>query len=855
MAVKNKIQISGDVIIDHDQYLITAKPDGVIKVSLSDIENEEKKPQTIKWVSHWFHGTPDVIKQDPQFHTEDKLSLLVKKVYSGGGLGWLEPFKDNEEPLCKLPHGYFFNCIGPRSVDKIEWREYQIDDNGPLVDLKEGKHYGQGVQLHIYTTGLYGQELQVYLKDVRKLNADLTVDTDFKDDSKDNIKEYFGAEVDVYIDEQGNEVQKAIITINIEHRWRVLASGWFSSYGLDIVCIIRTTLDNVDHGDFTGSKDSLKVEVPIRGTKIEAPEVVKSGNNPVVIGDIPTHTADFKPCFYTKIEIETGTEKSKTSYSLFDKQKAIDLTHKPIQILAGPHKLPISVNLPDLDIQDCLHIGKPLEHKGKVITVSGEPESSEIISINDNSIKLNQTYPSPSTFEFAKMAWLPNAVPIQYFIELNTCRYTKKLQVDVLPMLKYELFFKFMTENPYDMRATKAYVDKKYRGGKGLFTGKEKKKDRKKRKKDDKKAVKERREQYKEEKEEIAKEGSLFNFTNFEVGLEYCFGDEKEVGFVKNNIPIEGEGPVFNALETGMWVINQLSSLCFKKEAEEAEREAEELIENPKSVKDKKKAKQLKGRKKKRKNYLKKIGKEGKKVGKKMGKVLPFCIKIDQPVFAGAIAWQYAYSSKFPSQVGKEYTLQFKADPLIAIEGRLDLLFIATKIPYLGQAIKALTATADAIDSSDDFWNWLVETFGGDDDDKINIDVDYHVDLFVSGESKVEATATKYHTIDGFTSDDISVKCEFKFGIDCEISAKVETKKISSEAVIGGQAFAKFTVEKKSDTLECSYDGLFAVVYAKIKFDKDRKKGASRKNEGNEKPVNRFKIHDGFSFIKETKIT
>jgi hypothetical protein len=234
---------------------------------------------------------------------------------------------------------------------------------------------------------------------------------------------------------------------------------------------------------------------------------------------------------------------------------------------------------------------------------------------------------------------------------------------------------------------------------------------------------------------------------------------------------------------------------------------------------------------------------------------MPFSIKIDQPVFAGAISWELKQSATDPTRIGKEYNIAFKADPLIMIEGRLDLLFIATKIPYLGQAIKALTATADAIDGSDDFWNWLVETFGGDDEDKINIDVDYHVDLFASGELKLESKASTYHTVDGFTFNDIGATGEIKFGIDCELRAKFETKKITSEAVMGGQAFAKFTTDFTADQIKLEYDGLFAVVYAKFETNKNKNKGGfSDKPEKKSKPKDKFKIHDGFTYIKETKI-
>ncbi|WP_103867232.1 hypothetical protein [Aquimarina sp. I32.4] len=370
MAVKNKILVSGDVTVDQDQYLITAKPDGNIKLDIETGDEEDDTEKNICWVAHWFHGTPDIIKNDFQRHLKKNLSLRVEKVYSGGGLGWLEPFYEGEKPECQAPHGYFFNCIGPRRVDKIEWREYQLDDNGPLIDLSKGKYYGQGVQLHIYTTGLYGQELQVSLRDIRKVNYDLTIDENFKD-NKNKLKNYFGAEVDVFVDEQGNKVQKAIVTIMIEHYWRVLASSWFSSYGLDVVPIIKTTLEGVDHGDFTSSNDTLKVEVPASGTRIETPEVVKSGNKPVIIERIETNPAEFHPCRYENITVtfeEDGDEKTLILYDSKDQGRKDKLDY-PIVVGPDQKRRRFKIQLEQVNTDDCRFLGTDKEHKNHVINI------------------------------------------------------------------------------------------------------------------------------------------------------------------------------------------------------------------------------------------------------------------------------------------------------------------------------------------------------------------------------------------------------------------------------------------------------------------------------------------------------
>ncbi|GAA0723969.1 hypothetical protein GCM10009430_28010 [Aquimarina litoralis] len=842
MTTKDYIKVHNpatEVAVHDSDNLITLDPGVSVTLEFTDTEKyTDEEIKNIQWIANMFHGRP----QNSTFHKTlkgPKAKFRVPTVYSGGGLGWVEPVIPGHDPQFKPPFGYFINSIGERKIDKIEWR----DTHGN--EISDSKFFTEAVQLHIYTTGLYGHEIQVtlYDKDTISKNDRLELDENVHDNDTSNLAKYFNREVKVLQDADDNtsKVQKVVIDIRLEKRWAETEESEIE--------LIAEVLCKIDGGvKKLFDQNVLIVKTPEKGEENKVNNATKSGNKPTIIGDIVTDVAEFKPCFYTKIVVEYGKNDKSVSTEYFNKEKAIDCTDEPIQILAGPHKTPVTVSLPDIDTNDCIHKGNSLDHTDKVITLKKKGGNFQVEEKTDKSLKFKQSYPSPSIIEFAKMAWLPNAIPIKHIIQLNTCRYNKEIDIEVYPMLQYELFFKYKTDNPFDTRETKAYTDKKYRGGKGLFTGKEKKKEKKKRKKNRRQAINDRRNSYNEERKAI-KEGSLFNYTSFEAGLEYAFGDEGETGFTKNTIPIEGDGPVINAIETGMWIINKLSALSFKKESEDAEKEAEELIENPKSVKDRKKAKQLKGRKRKRNKYLKKVD----KVGKKAGKILPFRIQIDQPVFAGAIAWKMAPSTKFPAKIGKEYALKFKADPLIAIEGRLDLLFIATKIPYIGQAIKAITATADAIDGSDDFWNWLVDTFGGDDDDKINIDVDYHVDLFASGELKVEATATKYHTIDGFTSDDIEVKCEFKFGIDCELRAKFQVKKITSEAIIGGQAFAKFTVAKKPEGLECSYDGLFAVVYANFDLDMDQNNGLDNRKD-KKKPKDKFKIHDGFKFINETKI-
>ena len=64
-------------------------------------------------------------------------------------------------------------------------------------------------------------------------------------------------------------------------------------------------------------------------------------------------------------------------------------------------------------------------------------------------------------------------------------------------------------------------------------------------------------------------------------------------------------------------------------------------------------------------------------------------------------------------------TLESSIDQQLFLLATTALLFIASKIPYVGAVIKGITKTADTIGSIDDFWNSIVDLFGGGEEHKI----------------------------------------------------------------------------------------------------------------------------------------
>lgn len=140
--------------------------------------------------------------------------------------------------------------------------------------------------------------------------------------------------------------------------------------------------------------------------------------------------------------------------------------------------------------------------------------------------------------------------------------------------------------------------------------------------------------------------------------------------------------------------------------------------------------------------------------------------------------------------------------------------------------------------------------FGGGDKYKIQIDVDYYLDLFVSGEFKIEATALEFHTIDRFGAGSIEPVAEIKCGIECGGSIDMKAGTIySMSAEVEGKAEAVWKIARDSEknALVCDYEGLYVIIKTKFKTSSDSKNRDSD-NTNPEQPEKKFLLHDGFSY-------
>ncbi|RZJ51721.1 MAG: DUF2235 domain-containing protein [Flavobacterium sp.] len=181
------------------------------------------------------------------------LCKLIKypKILEGSGLTWLEVFTENDPAECVVPHGLFIKAIGTPKIIDAEWRDYSGQK------ITEEIAFGSTIYLHIYTEALYGDHIEIQLRDTKFVNADLTPTPSDKDGDpiqkleakpltrfrrQVNIHKYdvitkppAGTIIDAIINNDQKEqtsnanVQKCVFPVFVEQAWQFQGAGLFDS--------------------------------------------------------------------------------------------------------------------------------------------------------------------------------------------------------------------------------------------------------------------------------------------------------------------------------------------------------------------------------------------------------------------------------------------------------------------------------------------------------------------------------------------------------------------------------------------------------------------------------------------------
>ncbi|MBC5837476.1 hypothetical protein [Flavobacterium muglaense] len=294
------------------------------------------------------------------------------KLLEGGGLCWLEAWPDGEKPRAKLGSGLFVQAKGAPSIIKTVWTDF---DYNPLDGVKIA--FMSEVILHVYTTGMYGHDIEVHLidRDIFDPNDELEI-KDKKSFTRQigiaKVEEKFldkKITIDTLVESSATDannqveseeyVQKIAIQVLID-------SNWKEKHGehLEIFPAIKSIKTGTYFKGFTRNRLNVSTDKDSEVRQV----VAVITNNPVLVGTVETNVADFLPCRFDSIKLDDKEIFNSTNVYHRNK-KTID-----IEVIAGKKE---SHTL-DFDFQtlECDH--KPNKHTNKELSILVIPENFKL---------------------------------------------------------------------------------------------------------------------------------------------------------------------------------------------------------------------------------------------------------------------------------------------------------------------------------------------------------------------------------------------------------------------------------------------------------------------------------------------
>lgn len=283
------------------------KEKGLVNVSIekesADLKTLEKKFDAVNWIWNSVYSLQNMGTGHNQF-VKKGITFLGKTftfptVLEGGGYCYVEAFFDGESSIGKIPNGLLVRAIGVPKIIRVEWTDRQYNP------IKESKvSFGSQLLLHIYTEGLYGQEILIGLKDVNGLNKDLNIaNSDFFEREvkaypvrpfEENHKGVSSLLVKADNPEEAvSSIQKAVIEVSVDFNWMLdqkldFVGNFGKELEIEVSIKQKTTGKNIEIED---DNDVLNISLN-QGVKHDFTKDV--ANKPVLVGEIDTVAKDPK---------------------------------------------------------------------------------------------------------------------------------------------------------------------------------------------------------------------------------------------------------------------------------------------------------------------------------------------------------------------------------------------------------------------------------------------------------------------------------------------------------------------------------------------------------------------------------
>lgn len=553
---------------------------------------------------------------------------------------------------------------------------------------------------------------------------------------------------------------------------------------------------------------------------------------PVMVGDVTITENNFKPCKYTRIDVEYISKNEPQQKMFFD--EGVIFKAIPVYIIGGKSKT--TVTLKDYNTQKCRLSSQ--EHTKAVFDSSSPP-----LDVKDGKIELNLKYDYGKDLDDSNLieAWengdyqkvtggavkfnrilklldyflLPLDVVQRHTLQVATCRHSHTLELNMIPDIVWAFHVGFGRAYPdYSKLKTPKYNPKKSI-------------------RDQQKAAADARD-------------SLLQGLEFEVGLSAEYNNGQVID-MKNSF-IKQVEDASQKVETVMgWF--QLDKF-FKFKDKDAQKEFNERV-----VSDKEAIEHI-GRKKTSSKH------------RPPQLPIPVFMSVDTPMLFVGGTWQYDVNSR--NELSRKGTIYLEADPLIKVKGGIDLIACSQYIPVVGQIITAIIKGKDVLERGVNIVS----------NGKVDVNSDIWFDIFVEGTVNFKGELA-------ISDDDTTIALEVKgtlmlgveLGIKCAVEVKTVTVKsnskstttISGEVGIEGKVETGFSItpslgysSSKGVLVEvgAKFEGVIMDVSgtAKIEETKKIKKQVKRKKGKNqvEKEQDGFsyetKFGDSFQIVKENNL-
>ncbi|WP_374172423.1 hypothetical protein [Flavobacterium tructae] len=327
-----------------------------------------KKFEDLNWGWQLIHTglDPSIITHNIGFKKGIHDRISFPELLEGGGIAWLEAWHENEKPKGKSPFGLYVQAEGVPGIIRTEWTDSKYNTIASTTEVA----FGSKVLLHIYTTGLYGQEVEVHLVDSDTFTPN--------DKLKISGADFFTREVKVH-KLKPNDINKKgvsdVLTINdapVNHAQKIeleviLDRAWIKTAGehLKIYPLVKSIKTGTFFTDF--GRSYLQVCTKKKSVLLEK-QPIPATNMPLIVGDVETNVAHFQHCRYDSIKLD--------GVSIFDSNNIYQRITKTItvDVIAGKKKA--SVLDFDFDTVECEN--RPAKHISKELTVSSIPKDYEL---------------------------------------------------------------------------------------------------------------------------------------------------------------------------------------------------------------------------------------------------------------------------------------------------------------------------------------------------------------------------------------------------------------------------------------------------------------------------------------------